>query len=589
MSKRRPPTSASARRRNTSIAVVIVVLIAATMICGGVFLGGGVWFFNRVVDTGPTADVTPAWAPDSAELTVAVSPVMAPVLEQLVAEFNGQNRRTPDGQTMRVALTVANPEQMVAAALDNPPFQALSPDSSLWLDRLEQNWAAQTDGAQTGSQIPIGQRRVSEQTRYAVSPIVIAAWETVARQLGWPERAIGWEDIQRQATRDANFKWNHPSTNSAAGLLATLAEFYAGAGLTRGLTEEAATAPATLDYVRAVEATVRFYGEGEEVIVDRLAEEGRNFLDAFVAQERVVIDWNQQRRGDPLVAIYPAEGTLWTDHPLALLELGSRSGEFPVTDNQRLTYQALASFLTAPEVQQKLLAAGYRPADLSIALDAPGSPFSTSAAVDWREPQTTLQMPPPAVVDVVQNFWYYTKRPTNVYLVVDTSGSMGGSKIERTQEALAAFIGQIRGDRDRVGIVEFGSGTKDLVPLTVMDAGNRQALLARIENMQAEGGTALLDATYDAIDLLAQEDDREAINAIVVMTDGQENESMRSLREIQQRLSASATPLVIFTIGFGEDADENVLSVLAQIGGGQFRRADETDIAELYRIISTYF
>jgi len=198
-------------------------------------------------------------------------------------------------------------------------------------------------------------------------------------------------------------------------------------------------------------------------------------------------------------------------------------------------------------------------------------------------------MPPPAVVDVVQNFWYYTKRPTNVYLVVDTSGSMGGSKIERTQEALAAFIGQIRGDRDRVGIVEFGSGTKDLVPLTVMDAGNRQALLARIENMQAEGGTALLDATYDAIDLLAQEDDREAINAIVVMTDGQENESMRSLREIQQRLSASATPLVIFTIGFGEDADENVLSVLAQIGGGQFRRADETDIAELYRIISTYF
>ncbi len=30
------------------------------------------------------------WAPDSAELTVAVSPVMAPVLEELVGGFNDQ-------------------------------------------------------------------------------------------------------------------------------------------------------------------------------------------------------------------------------------------------------------------------------------------------------------------------------------------------------------------------------------------------------------------------------------------------------------------------------------------------------------------
>jgi hypothetical protein len=61
--------------------------------------------------------------------------------------------------------------------------------------------------------------------------------------------------------------------------------------------------------------------------VARLREEGRNFLDLFVAQERVVIDWNRQnRRGDRLVALYPAEGTLWTDHPLALLELGAARG-----------------------------------------------------------------------------------------------------------------------------------------------------------------------------------------------------------------------------------------------------------------------
>ncbi len=140
-----------------------------------------------------------------------------------------------------------------------------------------------------------------------------------------------------------------------------------------------------------------------------------------------------------------------------------------MTDNQRLTYQALTAYLNSAEVQKLLLDAGYRPADLSISLDQEGSPFAGASAVDWREPQTTLQMPSPAVVDVVQNFWYYTKRPTNVYLVVDTSGSMAGDKLERTKEALAAFVGEIKGDRDRIGIVEFGTGVKSFTELTPMD------------------------------------------------------------------------------------------------------------------------
>jgi Ca-activated chloride channel family protein len=412
----------------------------------------------------------------------------------------------------------------------------------------------------------------------------------VARELGWPNNPIGWQEIQEKATDDPNFKWNHSATNNASGLLATLAEFYAGAGLTRGLTIEAATRQSTLDYVQAVESTVRFYGEGEEVIVERLAEEGRNFLDAFVAQERVVIDWNNRNPSNPLVAIYPAEGTLWTDHPLALLELGTQPHELAVTDNQRLTYQAFADFLLSPNTQKRFLALGYRPADLSIELDAGESPFANSAYVDWRQPQTTLQMPAPSVIQVVRNVWYYTKRPTNVYLVVDTSGSMEGNKIVRAREALVAFVQQIQGDRDRLGLVEFASGTKNFLPLRVMDDSNRRDTINVINEMDAYGGTALVDAVYAAVTDIAAQEDTGAINAIVVMTDGQENESYYRLRDLEMLLnsSGSARP-VIFTIAFGNDADEPLLTEMARIGQGQFRRADETDIEELYRIISTYF
>ncbi|HXF63090.1 MAG TPA: VWA domain-containing protein [Caldilineaceae bacterium] len=590
MSRRRSESRRDSRRRNIMLGVGALVLVLVACVASTV--GGALWLARTVFDSNDDpAQQVPSWAVDSADLTIAVSPLMAPVLQEVASRFNSLDLRTPDEKKMTVWVTPLAPQAMVDAALELPNFQAISPDSSLWLDQLEQAWAARLGAsADDGSQIPIGQRRIGEQVRYAVSPIVIAAWEDVARRLGWPDRPVGWQEVQRLATDDPNFKWNHPATNNASGLLATLAEFYAGAGLTRGLTIEAATDQATLDYVQAVEATVRFYGEGEEVIIERLAAEGRNFLDAFVGQEQVVINWNRHYPDNRLVAIYPAEGTLWTDHPLALLELGSQPHELAVTDNQRRTFRAFADFLLSQENQQQFLAAGYRPADLTIPLDAPGSPFAESDAVDWRQPQTTLQVPPPSVVQVVQNVWYYTKRPTNVYLVVDTSGSMEGNKIARTREALAAFVQQIQGDRDRVGLVEFGSGAKNFLPLRAMDDQNRRDILALIDQMEAFGGTALIDAVYAAAEDLQAQGDPSAINAIVVMTDGQENESYYRLSDLERLLDRSgAFRPVIFTIAFGRDADESLLAEMARIGQGQFRRADETDIEELYRIISTYF
>lgn len=578
------------RRRNLFVggSALLLVLVA----CISTTVGGGLWL-ARLLRGDPAETLlqqTPSWAVDSAELTIAVSPVMAPVLQEFANQFNSQDHRTPDDKKMTVWIVPTISEQMVEQALGLPNFQAIAPDSSLWIDQLEAEWAARQDAQAEESQIPISQRRTGTPVRVAVSPIVVAAWQDVARELGWPDQPVGWQEIQRKATDDPNFKWNHPATNNAAGLLATLAEFYAGAGLTRGLTVDAATDEATLAYVQAVEATVRFYGEGEEVITQRLAEEGRNFLDAFVAQERVVIDWNRTHGDDPLVAIYPAEGTLWTDHPLALLELGAQAHELAVTDNQRLTFRAFTDFLLTPDSQRRFLQTGYRPADLAIELDAPGSPFAETDAVNWREPQTTLQMPPPSVIEVVQNVWYYTKRPTNVYLVVDTSGSMEGAKIARTREALAAFVQQIQGDRDRLGLIEFASGTKNFVPLRVMDDNNRRDTLTLIDNMDALGGTALVDAVYAAAEDLLAQGDASAINAIVVMTDGQENESYYRLNDLERLLSGNQPGRpVIFTIAFGRDADEPLLSEMARIGQGQFRRADETDIEELYRIISTYF
>ena len=167
---------------------------------------------------------------------------------------------------------------------------------------------------------------------------------------------------------------------------------------------------------------------------------------------------------------------------------------------------------------------------------------------------------------------------------------MEGNKLVSTQEALNSFVDQIRGNRDRVGVIEFGSGLKSYNLLAEMTDENRSVLKAQVSAMEAYGGTALIDGVAAAVEQIQQECSRGTINAIVVMTDGQENESSRSLDDLRELLEErNGFPVVLFTIGFGDDVDGGMLQEIARLGGGQFRTAGETDIEELYRIISTYF
>ncbi len=84
----------------------------------------------------------------------------------------------------------------------------------------------------------------------------------------------------------------------------------------------------------------------------------------------------------------------------------------------------------------------------------------------------------------MRNVWWLIKRKTNVYLVVDTSGSMDGEKLTNVQEALAAFISQIEGADERVGLIEFWGGVDVLVPLTRL--GDTRAASAALH--QRPGG-----------------------------------------------------------------------------------------------------
>jgi len=516
-----------------------------------------------------------ATVPAPGALAIAYSPEKATLFNDLVAGFNSQGLKTPDGRPMQVNGVVMEPEAMIEAAV-NGQVQAVNPDSSIWLDQIDRAWQAKNQ-----SDSPL----VGETSRYAISPVVIAMWEDVARSMGYPDKRLGWEDILNKAKAGPNFKWSHPSTSSASGLLATLAMFYAGAGKTRGLTIEDVQAESTLNYVAQVQKTVRQYGEGEWPTMQRVIEQGRNYLDAFVVGEQLVVYHNQGTGRDKLVAIYPREGTMWEDHPLALLETPGLSAD------QRLTFQRFRDYLLSKESQQKVLAQGFRPTDLSIPLTGAASPINEARGVNPAEPQTALQIPGAAVVQVVRDVWWYTKRNTNVFLVADTSGSMQGDKMEAAREAMRVFVDQIKGNKERVGLVTFSSAVNDIIELKDLGS-NRVALNDKIATVQAGGDTALLDAIRTAYLRLQKLNDRERINAIVVMTDGRENNSQTTLNQLVsqiKRQNAGGVPVVIFCIAYGSDADFDVLNAIAAASNGQARQGDLATIRDLYKILSTYF
>ena len=557
MSKRRDSASSQPRK----LAVIAIALLGTMLVlCVGVI-------------------VVTRWLPDylaerTITLEVACSPEKQSLFTELVQRFNDSDTKTPDGKHIEIQTTYLNPDSLIEWALEGK-CHAITPDSTIWLAYLDRAWQERT-----GTSVAL----VGETARYAISPVVIAMWENIARDMGYPEQPMGWSDLLSKAQSDPDFKWSHPSTDSASGLLATLAEFYAGAGKTRGLTIEDVTAESTLNYVGAIEKTIRYYGEGEGAIIEQVLDKGPSYLDAFVVQEQLVIYFNGLS-AQKLVAIYPQEGTLWEDHPIAFLELPE------TTSDQRLAFAAFKEFLQSKDSQMMVLQNGYRPTDLTIPLNDPASPITLANGVDPSEPQTALQVPSAAVIEVVRDVWWYTKRHTNVYLVVDVSGSMEGQKLADAQEALATFVSLIRGDMERVGLIEFSSGVQELIPLTELSS-SRPRLEDSISALVAGGNTSLLDAVDIAYTRLQGLNDRERINAIVVMTDGKENNSHTTLRQLRDKLrrgNESGVPVVIFCVAYGKDADLDTLETIAAATGGQTRKGDTESIKNLYKLLSTYF
>lgn len=232
---------------------------------------------------------------------------------------------------------------------------AWSPASSIWIPYLNQKW----------TNLDKGQEIAQDSTPLVLSPVVIAGWASFLET----NNISGFEDMYRLVKDGLDFKYGHPDPLlSNGGAMAEVLEFAEALGKKPEDFEIADfTNQDALEFVRAIESKTVNYGKSTGFFGKWASENGPTAIDCFTVYESVVISNAEKatlKWGDSLVAIYPEDGTLLSDHPYVILNVPW------VSEYQKFAASQYLYYLLQEYNQDKAQEYGFRPASPNVPLNA---------------------------------------------------------------------------------------------------------------------------------------------------------------------------------------------------------------------------
>jgi Ca-activated chloride channel homolog len=142
--------------------------------------------------------------------------------------------------------------------------------------------------------------------------------------------------------------------------------------------------------------------------------------------------------------------------------------------------------------------------------------------------------------------------PVSLGIVLDTSGSMAGEKMEAAKAALGRFVYDLLGPQDEMFLYRF-----DRHPILIQGwTEDRVRLMRGLGSVRPSGGTALYDAVAEAIPLAATGSRRK--KALVVISDGNDTNSDIDLPEVQQLIRESE--VMVYAIGIDATGESGSVS-----------------------------
>ena len=160
------------------------------------------------------------------------------------------------------------------------------------------------------------------------------------------------------------------------------------------------------------------------------------------------------------------------------------------------------------------------------------------------------------------------RRPLNVALVIDRSGSMAGAPLRYALKAAADFVDRLTAD-DRLSIVVY-----DDVVNTLLDAQlvtDKAGIKNILQGVRAGGLTNLSGGWLRGCELVAKHKTDKHVNRVLLLTDGQANNGITNSGVLIATAGKKAEEgITTTTLGFGSQFEEDLLIGMARAAGGNF-------------------
>lgn len=157
---------------------------------------------------------------------------------------------------------------------------------------------------------------------------------------------------------------------------------------------------------------------------------------------------------------------------------------------------------------------------------------------------------------------------SNLALVIDRSGSMGGGKLEAAKRSISELVQRL-GQNDAVGVVAYDDEVETTLGLSKV-AVARSVLPALLQRMDAGGSTDLHGGWLAGASMLAPDAGGRVACHVILLSDGQANHGETNVRRICEQVgNLCDAGITTTTIGFGRDFNEELMTAMARAGNGR--------------------
>jgi Ca-activated chloride channel family protein len=552
------------------------------------------------------ADAETPVSPDSGDcpngngsgvLRIAAAPEIAPALEDLAA---GGDEMEESLRCQQIEIDAAPPSTIRAALSRGWVESSDGPPPHVWIPTTSTEVALARETSAASGMLQ------ESPTSIARSPTVIAMPQPMAQAVGWPDAEFSWDAVAKLAANDNTWaergheNWgpfklslvkgveSEPSMTSVAALIRAVGAIPSSPSSPEQTPEEQFEARAQL---LLLERRVEYLGDSTQAQLELLGkadaeDELPQTVSALPLTEQEA--WQFNRGGPdrdeppttPLAVWYPTDGGPDADYPYALLD-ASWSDQAA-----NMAAAAFLDLLQSPEGQKGLQRFGFRDS----------SRQATPELTDRDTIRPDMALPEPERLDVaavgpVLEAWRGLSQTGNLLSVFDVSGSMktevpgtGASRLELSIQGSIAGLALL--DPNTInGLWEFstdigpnGRDYRELLPLgplggEINGVPRRDAAIAALRGLRPRNDTGLYDTIAAAYEHLQDNYQPDRINALVVFTDGKnDDDDGMSLPQLQAHLRELVDPareVLILAVGYGPEADFEALNAVTTVTDGR--------------------